>query len=310
MTLRHTGMNVVLKAANHAVTGGRQGMDAFIREMRIAGYSPVTIKDRVELIRRFEKFIDKPLTDATAEDIARFQDRAAKLAPASANIYARHLKAFYKWTHRQGLTGDLAEDVIVPRVPRGRPHPTSSDDLAVIFACTTGALRLAYVLAAFAGLRRGEICRLQRQHLDLQGPLATILVMGKGGHERTVPLLKPVVDELHDYGLPRAGYVLKRRGEPYKPADLSIDSLRHLQELRVETTLHSMRHAFATSAARATRDPLFVRDLLGHQSVQTTEIYMDATANDGHLRLAGVTAFAESLLPRKPERPTLRTVNE
>lgn len=57
-----------------------------------------------------------------------------------------------------------------------------------------------------------------------------------------------------------------------------------------------VRHYFATYAARITKDPLFVRDLLGHASVATTEIYMASDMEGAHARLAGLTAQAERVL--------------
>lgn len=266
-------------------------------EMQIAKYSPVTIDDRLSLLRRLAEHIGKPLLDATEDDLRDFQAQFAHLAPTSVNIYSRHMKAFYAWAARRRLIDrSPAEDLIIPKVPKGRPHPTTADELRIIFACTRGVLRLVYVLAAFAGLRRGEICRLQRRDLDLSQSLATALVHGKGGKERIVPLLAPVVAELFDFGLPRTGWVVLKDGRPYSPAKLSVDSHTHLHRLGLATTLHSMRGTFATNAARATRDPLFVRDLLGHASVATTEIYMASDMDGAHERLAAVSALAESYL--------------
>jgi integrase len=276
-------------------------MREFIRDLQIAKRSDATIKARVELIERLRGFLAAMmppigLLDAATDDLRAFQATYAHLAPASVNIYSRHLRAFYEWAARRELVEtNPAAALVVPRVPRSRPHPTKPDDLRVIFACTRGPLRLAYVLAAFAGLRRGEICRLHARDLDLSATTNTALVHGKGGHERVVPLLRPVVDELEAQGATR-GWVVTRRGKPYDPEQLSIDSHHHLAGLGIGTTLHSMRAAFATHAARVTRDPLFVRDLLGHQSVRTTEIYLESTTHDAHNRLAGVTSFADDML--------------
>lgn len=154
----------------------------FTIDMQIAKYSPVTIKDRVEVVRRFVAYLDgRPLLAATADDLRGHQAQFAHLEPASVNIYSRHLKAFYAWTVRRSLLPrSPAEEILIPNVPRGRPHPASADALRVVFACTTGALRLAYLLAAFAGLRRGEICRLRGSDIDAGGGLATALIRGQG----------------------------------------------------------------------------------------------------------------------------------
>lgn len=279
-------------------------MEAFIIDMRLAGYSEATIKSRMEVIDRLVRRLERPALTATGEELRAFQSEFVHLSPATRDIYTRHLKALFCWAEKRGLiTKNPAEELVTTRVPKGRPHPTRVDDLRTIFACTTGDLRMAYMLATFAGLRRGEICRMQRGDLDLDGTLATALIHGKGGRERVVPLLRPVVDELHNYGMPRQGYVVRRDGKPYRPELLSVDSHYHLLGLGLHTTLHSMRHSFATNAVQATRDPLFVRDLLGHSSVATTEIYMDSSMRDGHLRLAGVTALAEDIAPPRRVAP-------
>lgn len=273
-------------------------MQQFRRDMEIAKYSPVTIGDRIEVVERFRRWLDKPLLEATGEDLRAYQATFSHLAPASVDIYTRHLKAFYQWAHKRRLIAeDPSTDMILPRLPKGLPHPTSHEDLRVIFACTDGPLRLAYVLAAFAGLRRGEICRLHRRDLQLGQREPVALVHGKGGKDRKVPLLAPVVMEIERSGLAHGWVVHLSGGRAYPPERLSADSthlLRH--RLGLSTTLHSMRGTFATSAGRRTRDPMFVRDLLGHSSVATTEIYVQTSMRDAHERLAGVASEAWDML--------------
>jgi len=65
-------------------------------------------------------------------------------------------------------------------------------------------------------------------------------------------------------------------------------SSKHLLHgLGVETTLHSMRHFFGTEAVRLSHDILLVRDILGHASVDTTQIYTKSLG-DAHVQLAGL----------------------
>ena len=269
----------------------------YVMHLRIAKRSEVTITKRLELLRRLGKFLgDTPILDATAEQLFQFQATFAHLAPASVNVYSRHLLAFYRWAHERGLIDrDPTAHLVVPHVRKGKPHPTPQDDLRVIFTCTSGALRTAYVLATFAGLRCGEVTRLEGGDVELGGPAPSALVHGKGGKERVVPLLGPVVAELR--GLPRRGWLLLLpSGKPYSPNRLSVDSHNHLKELGMATTLHSMRHAFGTDAYRVTHDPLFVRDVLGHESVSSSEIYMATSMADAHGRLSELATDAAALL--------------
>jgi integrase len=268
--------------------------------MRLRSLSPITITDRLELVHRLAAFLapDGLLTAGTAE-LAAFQRQFSHCAPATLDVYVRHVQAFYRWAiGRELLADDPSLSMIRPKVRRGRPHPISLDDLRVVLACTVGALRTAYVLAAFAGLRRGEICRLRREDLDLATPVPVAHVDGKGGKLRVVPLLPPVVTELERAGLPRRGWIVTYKGGQYPVEQMSVDSHRHLHGLGLDTTMHSMRHLFATQAYRSTRDLLMLAELLGHSSVATTQIYAEPDMEAAHDRLAAVSELASDLLGR------------
>lgn len=267
-------------------------LNSLTADMKLADRSPVTIEDRIEVLDRLSIWLEVPLIDATADQLRDYQDRFKHLAPASIDIYTRHIQAFYRWALGRGLiAADPSVDLIRPRLRKGRPHPTTVADLRIIFTCTSGALRIVYALAVFAGLRRGEICRLHRRDLDF-GVNASAVVDGKGGKERVVPLLPPLISELAG----TTGWVVTRNGLPYPVEQLSVDSGRHLRRLGIDTTLHSMRHTFATTAYRQTHDLLLVQRLLGHESVSSTQIYAEPDMSDAHARLSGFTAFGSDVL--------------
>jgi integrase len=272
-------------------------LDLFHLHMQTAKLSPDTIKKRLEVLRRLTTFLDGKLIAATSDDLAAFQATFAHLAPASIDIYSRHVASFYRWALAYGhIDKDPTGRMVDVRLRKGLPHPTSADDLRIIFACTRRPLRTAYALAAFAGLRAGEITRLRWEDIDLRR--GTAFVRGKGQRDRIVPLLAPVVDELQRVGIaPRGPVVVLPSGRPFTPNRLSMESCKHLTQLPgVSTTLHGLRHSFGSLAYRYTKDPLLVRDLLGHQSVQTTEIYMSSTVDGAGERLAGLAGDAAGLL--------------
>ena len=265
-------------------------------DMQTAHLSPRTIGDRVELLSRLRAFLGHPLTEATEDELLRWQREFRHLAPASVDIYLRHAQAFYRWAlKRRVISCDPSADLIRPKVNRGLPHPIPLDDLRLIFGATIGPLRMPYLLACFGGLRCAEICALERTHLELDGD-PWMLIHGKGGKVRRVPILEPILNELPA----RNGFVARTyTGRPWSPKRLSVESHRHLRALGVATTLHSMRHTYLTHAARLTRDPLFVRDLAGHSSVATTEIYMQSSLDGAHDRLAGMNRLGDDLLGRR-----------
>ena len=274
----------------------------FRQHMVTAKLSPVTIKDRMELLVRYWTWLDgTPLLTATVDDLVAFQHTYSHRSPATCDIYTRHVQAFYRWAVLfELIEANPTRRMVSIKVRQGRPHPTKPDQMRAIFACATASLRIGFVLAGFAGLRCGEICRLKWDDLTLDVPTPTAVINGKGGKERVIPLLGPVVAELDALPGNRRGPVLiNRAGHPYRPEFLSATVCRWLKERGIDTTLHSLRHAYATSAAQLTRDPLFCRDLLGHSSVATTEIYMQTSMHGAHDRLAGMAVAAEDYLTNR-----------
>lgn len=268
-------------------------MDKFIAHMRGRKLSEITIHDRLDVLRRLRDHLGHGLVEATADELETFQATYSHLRPATVDIYTRHVRAYYYWARRSGyIVTDPAEGLPLPRIPRAVPHPTGFDDLKTILACAPTHLRIAYALAAFAGLRCGEICRLTFRDIsrDTGAPIA--LIHGKGGKDRYVPLLAPVMSEI---GVGRS-WVLTSDGRPMRPRLLSVHSTRFLHDLGMTTTLHSMRATFATHTLRITRDPLLIRDLLGHESLKTTQIYTQTDLDDVHGRLAEFAKVADGLL--------------
>jgi len=134
-------------------------------------------------------------------------------------------------------------------------------------------------LAAEAGLRRAEVARISTRDLvgDVDG--AQLVVHGKGGRQRVVPIMETLAEKIrqgaagHTPGAPASGYLFPngRRGDSHvcerTTGQLVSDALPD------GWTMHSLRHRFATRAYRGTRNLRAVQALLGHASVATTERY-------------------------------------
>lgn len=213
---------------------------------------------------------------------------------------------FFRWYTASGLL-EVSPATGLPsvRVPRRCPRPAPDSTVSRALAAASDRDRLMLLLAAAAGLRRGEIARVRvADVLDMPAG-RELRVRGKGGHVRHVPLVGVVDRELlierarRRAGGHGSGY---RYGSTFPPtvegflfpgADgghLSVDRVgRILARLLGDGwTAHTLRHRFATRAYAAQRDLLAVRDLLGHSSVATTQIYTATPA--GALRAAAEAA--------------------
>jgi len=279
-------------------------LSRYALHMRTAKLSERTIGDRVELLRRLARFLPDGLLDATPDDLARFQSRFATLARATIDVYSRHVIAFYRWAFAYGHVAEIPTGrMVVVKPRRGVPHPISEADLRMLLACSQGGLRMAYVLAAFAGLRAAEITRLRAEDLSLDAAQPVALVSGKGDRERIVPILDPVAAELQAAGITRGPLARRKNGQPYTPHQLTSDSCAFMRALGIRSTLHSCRHYFASEVVKLTKDILLVRDLLGHSSVATTQIYMASSIDGASDRLANFSHSAASMVANTERTP-------
>lgn len=217
-------------------------------------------------------------------------------APETKRSCRSTLRAFYGWGVKAGrLEESPAEDLETVLVPRGLPKPAPDQAVKAALAAADDRMRLALMLAAFGGLRRTEIASLHTSQITDD----EILVVGKAGHHRRVP----VYDELRD--ALRAEMARRRDGRHGSgwgdrfvtehgflfPSDLHPGPMtpKHLGKLMAQAlpegwTAHSLRHRFATATYAVERDLRTVQELLGHAKPETTARY--AAVPDGAKRTA------------------------
>lgn len=257
----------------------RDPLTDYVLWMRHRGLAPGMINRRASFLRAAEKIIDGPLLRAQPADITRLVgiEKARGLSDATLYVYAGHLRAFYGWAIGHGHTRrNPVLSAATPRRPQYLPRPIADGPLGVAMLTADDRVRVILMLAALAGLRAVEIARLRREDiLDHMDP-PVLVVHGKGGKPRLVSLSSPLSMELHRYGLPKRGPVVRRLdGKPghVSPSLVSSVANRHLHELGITDTLHSLRHFAGTALYRQTRDIRLVQDTLGHASPSTTALY-------------------------------------
>lgn len=147
-------------------------------------------------------------------------------------------------------------------------------------ACPDLRSRLCVSLMLHEGLRRGEVARLQWG--DLYPADRVMVVRGKGGHERVVPV-SAATWALLDGAPRRAAHVVWSLRRPYLGVmpETVTDIVRDVMRTAgVQATPHALRHTAATDALRAGVDLRTVQKFLGHATVVTTERYLPWLVDD------------------------------
>lgn len=242
-----------------------------------------TIKQRMRQVERLALRV--PLYGATTEDLERVLASMRSLAAETRKSTVAGWRVFYRWAL---ATGRVSHD---PTVSLGRIRvpvrvPRLAPDDRVLAALATASLRDRglILLARLACLRLTELTTLHARARE--GDYLRIL--GKGNKERIVYINDDLMPVLLD--LERAstnGHYFEGRFE----AHLHPMSVNKIITRVTGCNPHSLRHAGATAAYRATRDLRAVQEMLGHSSLATTQRYLHLD-DDARRAAAQGTAFA------------------
>jgi len=262
-----------------------------VRWMRLRGMSPHTVRLRTLAVGLAERHAGKDAADLTEDDLDSWQGSLLVLADRTRATYAEQVKGFFRWAHEAGkLPADPSVILIVPRRPKAVPHPISEADLERALRSLPAMVRLWLVLAAFAGLRAAEIAGLRREDVREDAGMPHLLVRGKGGRERVVPLGPNPLAELLAFGLPARGRLfLRTDGRPVTGKYVSQTCNRWLHRLGIRETIHKGRHRFATQVLDHGAHIRDLQELLGHETLAATAVYTRVLPR----RAAGVVAAVD-----------------
>ncbi len=229
-----------------------------------------------------------------AQDAATLRAYLAHLADAglSARTAARRLSAlrqFHKFLAREGFRADdPTEQLESPRLPSSLPKYLSEAEVDALLAAAelrpeaqAARMRAALEILYATGLRVSELLALPRT--ALAGDAALLLVRGKGGRERVVPLSDAARDSARPLLAAKGRWLfpgrdpkhaLTRQGFALGLKQVALDA--GLDPARVSP--HVLRHSFASHMLARGADLRSLQLLLGHADIGTTQIYTHVLA--------------------------------
>ncbi|MDE2457866.1 MAG: site-specific tyrosine recombinase XerD [Rhodospirillales bacterium] len=236
----------------------------------------------------------RPVFHASADDVARYMQSLGSCGMA-ARTQARRLSAlkqFFLFLLREGAREDNpAAEVSAPKLPKALPKYLSESEVDSLLAAARGMEGLPGLKAQAGleilyatGLRVTEMLSLRAGALTTDAMM--LLVKGKGGKERMIPLSDAA----------RTAAAALRAGSPLKARylfagrDISQPMTRQgfallLKQAAIEAGLdparlspHVLRHSFASHLLAHGADLRALQKLLGHADIATTEIYTHVLA--------------------------------
>lgn len=241
-------------------------------------------------VEAFLEWSGKMPVYASGDDIGKYlYARSSELAKSSQARMLSSLRTFFDWCVMEGERKDNpCDSVEAPKLGKYLPGVLSVEEVgAILDSVDTGSvsgLRDKAILEMLygCGLRVSELCSLRISHVYLED--AFIRVVGKGDKERLVPFGDMAAGSFLAYmevrpvpATPAAEDIafLNLRGTPL--SRVSVFNMIKKQALvagvNKEVSPHTFRHSFATHLIENGADLRVVQEMLGHESILTTEIY-------------------------------------
>lgn len=257
------------------------------RRGELTGDSPRVTRTRLE---GFVRVVEAGGVDSIPEraSVNAWAETLAGLSAGSRRAYIGAVRGFCAWLVIEGhLIADPSLQLVRPREPRRPPRALDPGDVAALMrvAAQAGPRDTAIVAVMVGmGLRCVEVSRLDVADREASDVLR---VVGKGGHERIVPIPAEVASHLDAWlavrgSAPGPLFCNARRLVPTRidPSHLSKVVARLAVAAGVHRrpgdgkTAHALRHTCASDVLAASHDVRLVQELLGHQSLATTQIYL------------------------------------
>jgi len=258
------------------------------------GLSEHTVSGYLRDVERLGQFSNHSPQDITMHDIESFLINMSEMGLGARSL-ARMLsaiKTFYKYLLLERIVSDDPTDLLEsPKLPRKLPVVLSTSEIDNMIACIDhstdhGQRNRAIIEVLYAcGLRVTELITLKISELYFNDGF--IKVLGKNNKERLVPpigqtaikytriyleQIRPLlnISEAH-----RDIVFLNRRGKPLSRVMIFqiVKSLVACAEIKKNVSPHTFRHSFATHLVEGGADLRAVQEMLGHESILTTEIY-------------------------------------
>jgi integrase/recombinase XerD len=279
---------------------------AYLRLER--GQSPRTSEEYARDVELFGAFLEPghpktapflKLKDATPSDVRRFVMELMgprKYTPTSVRRKIAALRSYYGLQKREARRSDNpAADVPPPKAPKRLPQVMSEPEVAKLLRTQVQGkndfqrLRDSAIMELLyaSGIRRAELVGLNLSDVDLDRRV--MRVIGKGNKQRTVFMNQAAADAIRTYlgvrprSTDEALFLSRRKTRlSHRQAWVIFRDFARISGIAKHVTPHVMRHSFATHLLENGADIVTIKELLGHESLSTTQIYTNVSLE--HMR--------------------------
>jgi len=288
----------------------REVLEAFRQYRKLVGYSKRCITGVVEFLARMEQKGILDLADIEPSHIKEHyayllqrpnQLYSGALSPYTITGYLFHIRLLLSWAVRSGqISSSPMESLRFPAPPPTERVIVSKEKIQDLYAiCVLAQERLTLSLFYGCGLRASEGSRLNLKDIDHKARLLYVR-QGKGRKRRVIPMTVAIAEDIQNYIYQQRHEQVTRltRGNHQKALSLNkigtrmsaqsywklFKELLHrrgdLGLINRGISLHSLRHSIATHLLADGMPLERVRDFLGHDHLETTQLYTHLKTED------------------------------
>ena len=263
-------------------------------------YSPLTVRNYKHDVEQFLAWLDcdesrfdpRSVTTEQIREWIIFRTEEGKLSAGSMNREVASLRAFFRWLHRTGaVEKDIFRMISTLKTSRRLPAFVPESRMTTIVSeCgpdsedfQTERNSLIILMFYACGLRLAELVGIDRS--DFSDDYSSLRVRGKGDKQRMVPILEFLREKiLHYLGLierqnicisSEKALFLTHKGKRISRSVVYRTVQEELTRAGVQgkKSPHVLRHTFATHLLNGGADMREIQELLGHASLQATQVY-------------------------------------
>ena len=256
-----------------------EAVQSFITDLALRGYSAHTVKAYRITVERALKFSKKHFKKVTTQDLKQFLlflQREKECSLRSIHRHINALRTFYRLFEM-----DIADKIQLPKVEKALPTFLNFGEMETLLNSIFNKRDLAIVRLLYAsGLRVSELMMLNRDSIEGN---SIRVKSGKGKKDRVVYVDSGTVDIIEEYLHERKdeneALFVNRRGKRLTDRYIEILVKQHAKRagIKKKVTPHTLRHTFATHLLQNQANIMVIKDLLGHASLSTTQIYTHVT---------------------------------
>ena len=263
-------------------------------EKGMSANTAVAYSDDVDKLTRYLAEVGVGIERATTDDLERFvctlQD--VGIQPRSQARIISGVKSFYKFLRMEGfLDTDPTELLLTPKIGRHLPEVLTIAEIDAMIDCidmskAEGQRNRAIIETLYGcGLRVSELIGLQLSQLFMEERY--VIIQGKGNKQRLVPISPVAIEQVSLYLEQTRSHQVAQRGSEdilflnRRGAMLTRQMIFHIVKqlcelagVRKVISPHTLRHSFATHLLEGGANLRAIQQMLGHESITTTEIYV------------------------------------